>query len=74
MEAVMAIAKAKTLTNLFSNTFTEERLEVKPSNINKPILGKYLDSFEITPQMVLEKIQMANHQDQMVGTQFYVPY
>ena len=49
-----------TLNKYFSSTFTEEILEVIPCNTNNPFLGDYLDTFEITPQMILEKLQDLN--------------
>ena len=59
-EAATASAKAESLNKYFSSTFTEELLEVIPSNTNNPFLGDYLDTFEITPQMILEKLQDLN--------------
>ena len=59
-EAVTAIDKAETLNRFFGSTFTEERLEDIPNCLDKPSLIEYLDSFIITPQMVLKKLQELN--------------
>ena len=59
-EAATASDKAETLNKYFRSTSTEERLEVIPSNTNNQFLGEYLDTFEITPQMILEKLQDLN--------------
>ena len=49
IEAIaLAIAKAETLNNLFSSTFTEERLEVIPSDINKSFFSSFLEILGIT--------------------------
>ena len=60
VEAATASDKAETLNKYFRSTSTEERLEVIPSNTNNQFLGEYLDTFEITPQMILEKLQDLN--------------
>ena len=48
------------LKNKLWSTFMEELLEVIQSNTNNPFLGEYLDMFDITPQMILEKLQDLN--------------
>ena len=55
-----ALEKAQILNTFFSSTFTEERLEDIPINTENPFLGKYLDSFVITPEMVDKKLQELN--------------
>ena len=57
-EAATASDKAETPNKYFSSM--EELLEVIPSNTNYPFLGEYFDTFEITPQMILEKLQDLN--------------
>ena len=59
-EAATASDKTETLNKYFSSTFTDKLLEVIPSNTNNPFLGEYLHTFEITPQMILEKLQDLN--------------
>ena len=59
-ESVTALEKAQILNTFFSSTFTEERLGDIPINTDNPFLGKYLDSFVITPEMEDKKLQELN--------------
>ena len=56
-EAVTAYDKAETLNIYFSSSFTDERLDDVPSNSETTYLCKYLDTFLITPDMVIEKLK-----------------
>ena len=57
VDVVSAKEKAETLNNFFISNFTEERLHDIPANNETLFLGTYLDSFVITPEMVLEKLK-----------------
>ena len=54
------LTKQKPLIHFFSSSFTDERLDDIPNNPDEPFLGKYLNSFVITPKLVQEKIQELN--------------
>ena len=56
-EAVTAYDKAETLNIYFSSSFTDERLDDVPSNSETTYLCEYLDTFLITPDMVIEKLK-----------------
>ena len=58
-KANSAAEKAEALNNFFSSVFTDESLDNIPDE--GPVFrGDYLDIFEITPEMVLKKLQDLN--------------
>ena len=56
-EAVRAYDKAETIYIYFSSSFTDERLDDVPSNSETTYLCEDLDTFLITPDMVIEKLK-----------------
>ena len=59
-EAISDKEKAEPLNSFFISTFTDERLNDLPSNLGTPSLENLLDSFEITPEIVLENLNALN--------------
>ena len=57
-ETITPTEKAEILNRFFSSNFTDENLELQTDDTQ--FLGKYLDVFTITPQMVLEKLRDLN--------------
>ena len=55
MEAVTSSEKAETLNRYFSSNSTGENKELP--NDDTPFLGEYIDTFTITPQIVLVKLR-----------------
>ena len=57
-EAVTLSEKAETLNRYFSSNLTGENMELP--NDDTPFLGEHIDTFTITPQMVLVKLRELN--------------
>ena len=58
IEAVTPSEKAEPLNRYFTSNFTDENMELP--NDDTPFLCEYIDTFTITPQMVLVKLRELN--------------
>ena len=61
-EATTPNEKAEALNQFFSSTFTDEKLENIPESVHNMYSGDHLNSFVITPQMVLKRIMGLHHE------------
>ena len=58
-KAITAAEKAETLNRFFSSVFTEENLDNIPDD-HRDFIGEFLDTFIISPEMVLKKLTELN--------------